>query len=337
MAIALTYYGLLRIPAVHRVTDPNPFSTSKDAQGNEVSHYNFTQLIHYQSRIIAEHYPAEALTYLYQICLNTDLTQAINQEQIALCHSYIQELVLQAKDYSSLLGTTQHGIKTPGVIEKYLPLIKVENSGQFVKDITVAAAKSKSQEGRVEDAIQMYSIAEAYNQVVELLNRQLAEVISNPGLQGTGEVGINTPAIKRLINEYVSDPKVNQQIAPRSLETCGILLKLVEFTELYDRAKYEAALGVIEDLDLIPLEAEMSIIAKKADQFQGLDECVARNFPDVLLKTMESIYKLYHNFKISPYDEAGRRDVSATKSRSMLDVHVVVGWLVGCLVACLLL
>ncbi|KAG0211674.1 Nup93/Nic96-domain-containing protein [Mortierella sp. GBAus27b] len=308
MAIALTYYGLLRIPAVHRVSDPNPFSTSKDAQGNEVSHFNFTQLIHYQARIIAEHYPGEALTYLYQICLNTDLTPAINQEQISLCHSYIQELVLQAKDYSSLLGTTKHGIKTPGAIEKYLPLIKVQNIGQFVKDITIAAAKSKSQEGRVEDAILLYSIAEAYNQVVELLNRQLAEVISNPGLQGTGESGINTSAIKRLINEYVSDPKVNQQIAPRNLETCGILLKLVEFTELYDRAKYEAAISVIEELDLIPLEADMSIIAKKADQFQGLDECVARNFPDVLLKTMESLYKLYHNFKMSPYDEAGRRD-----------------------------
>ncbi|KAF9950637.1 hypothetical protein BGZ65_006474, partial [Modicella reniformis] len=320
MAIALTYYGLLRIPAVHRVSDPNPFSTSKDAQGNEVSHYNFNQLVHYQARLIAEHYPAEALTYLYQICLNTDLTPSINQEQISICHGYIQELVLQAKDYLNLLGTTKHGIKTPGVIEKYLGLIKVENKDHFVKSITIAAAKSKSQEGRMEDAIQLYSIAEAYNQVLELLNRQLAEVISNPGLQGTGTGtgggdsvggggnGINTSAIRRLINDYVSNPKVSQQIAPRNLDTCGTLLKLVEFSELYDRAKYEAAISVIEDLGLIPLEGDMAQISKKADQFQGLDECVARNFPDVLLKTMESLYKLYQNFKMSPYDEAGRRD-----------------------------
>ncbi|KAG0353474.1 Nup93/Nic96-domain-containing protein [Gamsiella multidivaricata] len=321
MAIALTYYGLLRIPAVHRVSDPIPFSTTKDAQGHEVTHYNFTQLIHYQARIIAEHYPTEALTYLYQVCLNTDLQPAINQEQIALCHSYIQELVLQAKDYTTLLGTTKHGIKTPGVIEKYLPLIKVENSGQFIKDIAIEAAKSKSKEGRVEDAIQLYSIAEAYNQVVELLNRQLAEVISNPGLQGAGDTGVNIPAIRRLINEYVSDPKVNQQIAPKNLETCGILLKLVEFTELYDRGKYEAAVAVIEELDLIPLEADMAMIAKKADKFQGLDECVARNFSDVLLKTMESLYKMYQALKLSPYDQTGRKehmDMLKRRARSLM-------------------
>ncbi|KAF9116162.1 hypothetical protein BGX27_004502 [Mortierella sp. AM989] len=342
MAIALTYYGLLRIPSVHRVSDPNPFSTTTDAQGHEVSHFNFTQLIHYQARIIAEHYPTEALTYLYQICLNTDLTPAINKEQISLCHSYIQELVLQAKDYSSLLGTTRHGIKTPGVIERYLPLIKIANSSQFVKNITIEAAKSKSKEGRVEDAIQLYSIAEAYNQVVELLNRQLAEAISNPGLQSMGESGVNIPAIRRLINEYVSDPKINQQILPKNLETCSILLKLVEFTEFYDRAKYEAAVSVIVELDLIPLEADMSVIAKKADKFQGLDECVARNFPDVLLKTMESIYKLYQTLKMSPYDEAGRRDninmlkrrarslmmfAGSIKFRMPADTHLRAGWM----------
>ncbi|KAF9913257.1 hypothetical protein EC991_000019 [Linnemannia zychae] len=308
MAIALTYYGLLRIPAVHRVSDPNPFSTTTDAQGREVAHFNFTHLIHYQARIIAERYPTEALSYLYQICLNTDLTPAINQEQIALCHSYIQELVLQAKDYSTLLGSTTHGIKTPGVIEKYLPLIKIANSSQFVKDITVAAAKSKAKEGRVEDAIQLYSIAESYNQVVELLNRQLAEYVSNPGLAGTGETGINIPAIRRLLNEYVSDPKVSQQIATKNLETCEILLKLVEFTERYDRAKYDTAIAMIEELGLIPLEADMAGIAKKADEFQALDECVARNLPDVLLKTMDSLYKQYQFLKNSPYDDAGRRD-----------------------------
>ncbi|GJJ69903.1 nuclear pore complex protein Nup93 [Entomortierella parvispora] len=312
MAIALTYYGLLRIPSVHRVSDPNPFTVSSDAQGREISHYNFTQLIHYQARIIAERYPTEALTYLYQICLNTDLSPATNQEQIQLCHSYIQELVLQSSDYPSLLGSTRHGIKTPGVIEKYLRLIKIENSDQFVKDITIKAAASKAKEGRVDDAIQLYSIAEAYNQVIELLNRQLAEVIANPGLQNSGngpaDSGVNIPAIRRWINEYVQDPKINQQIIPRNLETCGILLKLVEFMELYERAKYEAAVSVIEELDLIPLEADMTMIAKKAERFQNLDECVARNFPDVLLKTMESLYKLYQTLKSSPYDEAGRRD-----------------------------
>ncbi|KAG0324431.1 hypothetical protein BGZ99_001813 [Dissophora globulifera] len=309
MAIALTYYGLLRIPAEHRASDPNPFSVTEDAQGHQLACYNFTQLIHYQARIIAEQYPTEALRYLYQICLNTDLSPRTSGEQSALCHSYIQELVLQAKDYSSLLGSRSQGIKTPGAIEKYLPLIKVENSQQFVRKLTIEAAKTKSMEGRVEDAIQLYNIAEAYNQVVELMNRQLAEVVSNPGVQSNGgDSGVNIAAIRRQTSEYKNDPKVNQQILPRNLETCEILLRLVEFTDLYSRGKYEAAVNMIEDLDLIPFDADTATIAKKADQFQGLDECVARNFPDVLLKTMESLYRMYEALKTSPYDEAGRRD-----------------------------
>ncbi|KAG0217126.1 hypothetical protein BGX33_011329 [Mortierella sp. NVP41] len=317
MAIALTYYGLLRIPSVHRVSDPNPFSTTTDAQGHEIAHFNFTHLVHYQARIIAERYPTEALSYLYQICLNTDLTQAINQEQIALCHSYIKELVLQAKDYTTLLGSAAApGMKTPGVIERYLPLIKIADSHQFVKDITVAAAQSKAKEGRVADAIQLYRIAESYNQVVELLNRQLAEFVSNPGLANTGEAGLDIPSIRRLVTEF-SSPKISGQIMAKNSETCNTLLKLIEFTEYYDRGNYVPALGVIEDLKLIPLEADMTQIAKAADQFQALDECVARNLPDILHKTMDSLYKQYQTLKSSPYDDAGRQDsISVLKRRA---------------------
>ncbi|KAI9241954.1 MAG: NIC-domain-containing protein [Podila humilis] len=309
MAITLTYHGLLRIPTVHRVSDPNLFSTSTDAQGRQLSHYDFAELMHRQARAIADQSPVHALDYLYQICLNTDLTPTTNTEQISLCHSYIQELVLQAKDYAALLGSTQHGIKTPGVIEKYLPLIKIENSSQFVREITIEAAKSKAREGSVDDAIQLYGIAESYNQVMDLYNRQLAEYISNPGLQSTaGESGPNVGTIRRQLTEFRNDPKISQQISARSLDTCTILLKLVDFMNLYDRAKYDAAIAEIESLNLIPLEADMSTIAKKAEQFQSLDESIARNFPTVLLKTMESMYQLSESYKMSPYDEAGRRD-----------------------------
>ncbi|KAG0348404.1 hypothetical protein BG004_005245 [Podila humilis] len=323
MAITLTYHGLLRIPAVHRVSDPKLFSTSTEADGRELSHFNFAELMHRQARAIADQSPVYALAYLYQICLNTDLSSSTNEEQKTLCHNYIQELVLQAKDYGALLGSTQNGVKIPGVIEKYLRLIKIENNTQFVRDITVEAAKSKAREGSVEDAIKLYSIAEFYNQVMELYNRQLAEYISNPGLQSTvaGESGPNVATIRRQVTEFRNDPKIRQQISAGSLEACDILLKLVDFMNLYDRAKYEAAFLTIQDLDLIPLEADMTAIAKKAEQFQVLDESIARNFPTVLLKTMECMYQLSESLKLSPYDEAGRQDHRAMlrrKARSLM-------------------
>ncbi|KAF9020079.1 hypothetical protein BGZ52_002858 [Haplosporangium bisporale] len=189
MAITLTYHGLLRIPTVHRVSDPNLFSTSTDAQGRQLSHYDFAELMHRQARAIADQSPVHALDYLT-----------------------------------------------------------------------------------------------------------------------AGESGPNVGTIRRQLTEFRNDPKISQQISARSLDTCTILLKLVDFMNLYDRAKYDAAIAEIESLNLIPLEADMSTIAKKAEQFQSLDESIARNFPTVLLKTMESMYQLSESYKMSPYDEAGRRD-----------------------------
>ncbi|KAG0232661.1 hypothetical protein BGW42_008001 [Actinomortierella wolfii] len=332
MAIALTYYGLLRIPPVHRVSDPNAFSTTKspDDPSREIAHFNFSQLMHYIARILADRYPTEALTYLYQICLNTDLTDRINQEQTALCHSYIQDLILHAKDHATLLGTTKDGIKAPGVIEKYLKLIKIDNKDQFVKQITVKAADRSISEGRVEDAIELYSIAEEYNMVMTLLNKQMAEALSNPGMYaqltgGASDTLSSLPATRRLATEYINDSKISTRISDKNRETCRTLLQLVNFMEQYDRGKYEVAIAVIEQLDFIPLEADMAKITKKVEEFKNLDESVARSFPEILVKTMESIYRLYTELKELRYDEPGRRELMALQKRRARTLMMFAG------------
>ncbi|KAF9162413.1 hypothetical protein DFQ26_003567 [Actinomortierella ambigua] len=349
MAIALTYYGLLRIPAVHRVSDPNAFSTTKSAEdpSREIGHFNFAQLMHYVARMLADRYPTEALTYLYQICLNTDLAEArTNEEQTQLCHSYIQDLILHAKDHATLLGTTtKGGIKAPGVMEKYLKLIKIENKDQFVKQITIKAADRSLSEGRVEDAIELYSIAEEYNMVMTLLNKQMAEALSsNPGLYaqlnmttggggaaaaagGAGDAMGNNSllATRRLAKEYMNDSQISARISDKNLETCRTLLQLVSFMEQYDRGRYEAALAVIEQLDFIPLEADMARITKKVEEFKNLDESVARSFPEILVKTMESIYRLYTELKESRYDEPGRRELMSLQKRRARTLMMFAG------------
>src|SRR4051812_11822912 len=86
IAIALTYYGLLRIPVGQRASDPTSFSETVDNEGHKIAHFNFTQLIHYHAHIISQKYAKESMIYLFQICLNTDLNDdRANNEQIVQC------------------------------------------------------------------------------------------------------------------------------------------------------------------------------------------------------------------------------------------------------------
>jgi hypothetical protein len=53
----------------------------------------------------------------------------------------------------------------------------------------------------------------------------------------------------------------------------------------------------MENLDLLPLDAHS--LDKKVETFKLLDQTVKRNIPDILLATMDLLYKLYGNIKSS--------------------------------------
>jgi nuclear pore complex protein Nup93 len=124
-AIALCYYGLLRIPARSKSSEvdlrafiflftstfahsPSVVVVEQDASGYEVVHLNFARLLHRYTRAFAQTDAEEALHYLYLVCLNADLPGATGKEQVTLCHDYIRELVMDTRKYSQLLGDVRN-------------------------------------------------------------------------------------------------------------------------------------------------------------------------------------------------------------------------------------
>lgn len=131
-AIALEYYGLLRIPSRPKHNDVDlrkskvarasalqqPFAdlltrahavvAEQDASGYDAPAINFARLIHRYTRSFAQTDTEEALNYLYLICLNADLPGAVGKEQVELCHGYIRELVMETRKYSQLLGDVRN-------------------------------------------------------------------------------------------------------------------------------------------------------------------------------------------------------------------------------------
>ena len=123
---------------------------------------------------------AEAATdYLTLICLNADLPGEAGKRQADLCHEALRELVLETREFAELLGDIRSdGTSIKGAIEQRLPLIKIEDKKNFLKTITIQAAKVADDSGRTTDAVLLYHLSEEFDNVVSILNRALSEAIS---------------------------------------------------------------------------------------------------------------------------------------------------------------
>lgn len=138
-AIALEYYGLLRVPPRSKIADvelresisPNAFVpwasfelqltdslliAVVDAAGATPS-LSFSRLIHRYTRSFVHTDALEALQYLYLICLNADLPGDRGKEQVELAHQFVRELVMETRQYSTLLGDVRNdGTKIVGPV-----------------------------------------------------------------------------------------------------------------------------------------------------------------------------------------------------------------------------
>ena len=64
--------------------------------------------MHRYTRLFAQSDAAEALQYLYLICLNADLPAPRGEEQVARAPPYGRELVMETRQYSQLLGDVRN-------------------------------------------------------------------------------------------------------------------------------------------------------------------------------------------------------------------------------------
>ncbi|KPV73463.1 uncharacterized protein RHOBADRAFT_54687 [Rhodotorula graminis WP1] len=110
-AIALAYYGLLRVPPRSKTAEVELL-----VDGNtDTPSLSFARLLHRYTRLFAQSDAVEALQYLYLVCLNADLPAPRGDEQVALAHEYVRQLVMDTRHYSELLGDVRNdGTKVGG-------------------------------------------------------------------------------------------------------------------------------------------------------------------------------------------------------------------------------
>ncbi|GAA5858920.1 hypothetical protein JCM8547_007156 [Rhodosporidiobolus lusitaniae] len=329
-AIALAYYGLLRVTEAGKKSADHELLVDASSPTPFLS---FARLIHRYTRLFVHTDAAEALQYLYLICLNSDVPG-----QVELAHEYVRELVMETRMYGALLGDVRgDGAKVPGQIERDLKLLHLADSRAYLLGIVKAAASRADLEQRFSEAILLYNLAEEYDAVISVLNVELGNSLSRPSAApgptsaaNAAKVGLAAAAAQEdvvavarsILEHYDRSAGMGGRVSRKRRETCETLMRLKEGLGMYERGDLEGALATIESTSLLPLSPSSSTdlvtLIRSAESLPSLDDALVRNLDVVLVATMTILYKLHKQLRESPYgaDQSRVRRMEELKARA---------------------
>ncbi|KAI1825098.1 Nup93/Nic96-domain-containing protein [Xylaria intraflava] len=308
-AIGLEFYGLLR-PADPWTTQDTLLSYDTRSRPQ----LSFGRMLGYYTRDFRAADVGSAVDYLTLICLNADLEGEAGRQQTELCHVALRELVLETREFSKLIGDIRpDGRRITGLIEERGPLIGLRREDDFVRAVTVQAARFADDNGRTTDAVLLYHLAGDYDSVITIVSRALSEAISleigedpmrlmpvKP--RATGQAPEDQPGSSlslasiddpiqlavTMMTMYEKDAMFSTKIEHHNRVACHLLLQMSEIKSLVEAGQWPESLDKIRALEILPLEAngDAARIRHYASNFSGLSQTVAINVPNLLLWTI---------------------------------------------------
>ncbi|KAL4869322.1 hypothetical protein BDV12DRAFT_167918 [Aspergillus spectabilis] len=340
-AVALTYYGLLRVSDF--------YTSGEEILSFTVKQYpqiNFGYLITQYTKEFRTAYVEAAIDYFSLLCLNADLPGALGKSQASVCHEALREYILETRDFAKLLGDIRSdGTRIKGLIEQRISLIKLVDQEEFLKTITVQAAAVAEDKGLITDSVLLYHLAEDYDRVIDIINRTLSDSVAvplgNPTLklqplrprtglpqnaQGSGQETIIEPGTslsltvvedpvvlaKNMIGLYNQNALYYQRIRQTSRDACGLLLRMMEAKSEVESEKWTAALDTINGLGILPLRARGSVpyIRSAAQTFSSLPSLISSNVGHVIIWSITCIGRERERLSTGPYENEMRQGLA---------------------------
>ncbi|KAJ2978316.1 hypothetical protein NUW58_g7535 [Xylaria curta] len=308
-AIALEFYGLLR-PA-------DPWTTSDTLLSHDTRskpQLSFGRMLGYYTRDFRAADVNSAVDYLTLICLNADLAGEGGRQQAELCHVALRELVLETREFSKLIGDMRpDGRRITGLIEDRGPLIGLREEDDFVRTVTLQAARFADDNGRTTDAVLLYHLAGDYDSVVTIVSRALSEAVAleigedpmrlmpvKPRATTTTSeaqagsslslASIDDPLVLAytMMSIYEKDAMFSTKIQNQNRVACHLLLQMSEIKGLVEAGQWPESLDKIRALEILPLDAngDAAKVRHYASKFSGLSQTVAINVPNLLMWTI---------------------------------------------------
>ncbi|KAJ1961276.1 nuclear pore complex subunit [Dipsacomyces acuminosporus] len=331
MAITLAYYGLLRAPQPDSAlgassSNSGSFSgylLAKD--GQDAAEFDFARMIIHYSRALPDSSTQaasaagdNAVHYLLLLTLpSLTKSDSARARQRHVCEQTLIRALYEKQEYAYYLGDVQSdGTKRPGMLEKYLPLLGIATHEQFSQTIIRRLADRSRDEGRLADCVLLYNLGDRYNTVLNVLCKQLGEVLfmrstgatamDSAGLNAAGSLSLDEieGVSRAVLQHYKQREHIARGLDERAVATCNTLLSVIDFLNLHAQGAYEEALGVIEATQLVPLTGDVSLATQHAEKLRSLDDSITKNFSLILLTCMDTLSRLYAGLKESPFLDA---------------------------------
>ncbi|KAH7138988.1 Nup93/Nic96-domain-containing protein [Dendryphion nanum] len=354
-AIALDYYGLLRVSDWETAGNEILTFTPGAREEQQRPQLNFVTLVgHYTMDFRAGRADAAA-EYLVLISLNSDLPGEIGQKQAEYCYKALRELVLETREFATLLGDVKaDGQSTQGLILQRSKLIGLGDDDAFVKSITQEAAKMADDNGRTNDAVLLSHLAREHDNVVKILNRALSEALSVdlgqeplrleplrqrlPGAEVQGTVlpssnlsmlGTDDPIelARRVIDLYDQNALWWQSVSQNARDTLGVLYCLNGAKKSIEASRYMEALDQIQAVNILPLQSRgnLSAIRAAANNFAIYPSEIARNIGNVLLWSIGCCSRHREILLSGQYEDPTRRALADELLQKAKDLMVFAG------------
>ncbi|KAI5360674.1 Putative nucleoporin interacting component Nup93/Nic96 [Septoria linicola] len=349
-AIGLDYYGLLRVSDISNSDDLLSYTTRQEAQ------IAFGSMIGLYTRDFRTANATAAVDYISLICLNADLTGDLGKAQKDLCYQALTEVVLETREFAQLLGDIRaDGQRIKGAIEQRLTLIKLNNDREFLKHVTLVAARTAEEQGRTTDAALLYHLSEDYNKVLAVVNDSLSLAL-------TTELG-DTPArlmpLKpRNVNSYDnqdpaqmqaslsltsiddpiqlasdikslynSDAMYLNKIDRKYSDACEVLLQLAKARKELEAGHWAQVIDAVAAAEVIPTDTngDISAIRSKAQAFELMPTSVGRTIGHVMVWTVIACSNEAEKIRSQEFETGARREIIARCVQKAKDVMVFAG------------
>ncbi|EJF58768.1 nucleoporin-interacting protein NIC96 [Dichomitus squalens] len=315
LAIALAYHGLLRVPSRAETSDVTPLTLSPVSSPA----LSLSTLIWRYVRQFVKMDAREALQYVYCVCLSSDQPGGVGKEQVENAWELVRRIIVLANTgaaWEELVGGFRpDGTRFPGAIEQSAPLLKLEDSREYNEHILIRAAKSSEEADRIPEAIKLYNLAGDYATVIGVLAHALGNTIAQPSIDEKAR------AIERTAADILRHYERTNRAVGKERDAVVRLLRVREAMDAKDAGRVETALELMESTDLIPMDADVAKITKRAEEFRELPDALQRNLQTFLTLTMDILAAVHQKVKNSSLPDVLRQSTLASlrkKSRSLI-------------------
>ena len=191
---------------------------------------------------------ATSFEYLSLITINSDLPAHTNEVQIGAAQEAVRELVIESRDFVTLLGDIRpDGTRDPGIIEKKSKLLHISDTAthEYIRSIVEKAATLVDDEGDTASAVLLYHLSEDYSLVLATINRRLSDVFMDPSSpiyandpaaqaqskkMSFSKAAVADPATlaENVLTMYEANGNILQRLDSRERETCKVLLTMMD-------------------------------------------------------------------------------------------------------------